>query len=419
MGNGEQSQLWNDTDYWEPQLIKYGIPPIPHPSGMECPEDVWTMLNATILNNKTANFLCVAEFPNLPLYGNLSVRNWQGEYIAGTPRVRTNTVFDWDKLLSPLLHTFNEHWRYPLVLTDILIQPWTTSRFVYIKHKRWCYIPTHICVIGILWKQPTYLCGTEDQFKNATSGWYNSSYTITIGYPENYNPTMHKTGEPVYIHTEPWIIVNTTGDHIPIIYNNTIFSLGGVNLTYTYRKEQRYWDQMEWTKYVSQSWALHIPYVIIPKGEYIYHVRNFTLRTDHTNWNNTQAKQGTRRSTDKIKSIFFVNSTIIPYPKRGQVLNYTKYGPNVTICHIHSQGNIAPIPLNLEGKCTNQTMFVEPWIKQSEMTKGSLNPNLTYTGYQNKNVWWNGWRQVNLTNPIIDYYIPTIVRLAPTQIFGQ
>lgn len=77
----------------------------------------------------------------------------------------------------------------------------------------------------------------------------------------------------------------------------------------------------------------------------------------------------------------------------------------MTICHIHSQGNIAPILLDLKGKFGNQSLtFGNPIIQIAS------NPKFVFKDMQTETMKWKGWKEVTLENPIIDYTIPMVIR---------
>lgn len=144
----------------EPNFIRKGIPNLPEPWGQKCPNSFLNSLNETV---KKHNILCVSEFPNLPFYGNLTpVDNNGNPYkeidtieINGhkinktnhIPKVTTKDTWDWS-LWSKVLALGVEHWRFPIILTSILPQPWGQLR-TWITRPQ-CLIPTHTCYYGQL-----------------------------------------------------------------------------------------------------------------------------------------------------------------------------------------------------------------------------------------------------------------------------
>lgn len=131
----------------EPWLISKGIPHLPPPCGNRCPN---SFINELRRNNSKVlqhSILCVSDFPNLPFYGNLTPVNITGsEYMQDVPKAFTTEAWEWADW-SKILPLGVKHWRQPILLTNILPQPWTLNR----QEASWntCIKPSHICNITI------------------------------------------------------------------------------------------------------------------------------------------------------------------------------------------------------------------------------------------------------------------------------
>lgn len=150
---------WDTIDknrYSTPHPLKYGIPELPEPWGNLCPNSLKEIISKLGLPNfNESNWLCAAGTPNLPVYGNLSViRKFNNEW-KENKLITTQRTWNWD-YWQRILQLGVEHWRIPIILTDLIPQPWSLGRK---KPIPWfdCTQPlvTHICRLGNIQKNHT------------------------------------------------------------------------------------------------------------------------------------------------------------------------------------------------------------------------------------------------------------------------
>jgi hypothetical protein len=70
--------------------------------------------------NDTRIVVCVANFPNLPYYG--ALHYYYGSSYVSTPKV-TNLSFPHIPAWMDILPLGIHHWRFPIILTELLPQP--------------------------------------------------------------------------------------------------------------------------------------------------------------------------------------------------------------------------------------------------------------------------------------------------------
>jgi hypothetical protein len=70
--------------------------------------------------NDTRIVVCVANFPNLPYYG--ALHYYHGSSYVSTPKV-TNLSFPHIPAWMDILPLGVHHWRFPIILTELLPQP--------------------------------------------------------------------------------------------------------------------------------------------------------------------------------------------------------------------------------------------------------------------------------------------------------
>ncbi|XP_052590726.1 uncharacterized protein LOC128119759 isoform X1 [Peromyscus californicus insignis] len=136
----------NDGEMVKPWPVVSGIIPLPKPWGNRCPNNLWRYIQKHKLDvpgQNNTNWLCVADYPNLPFYGNFSVL-----YSTDNPSVK-GKEWKWDDW-TKILQLGVEHWRFPIILTDIIQQPWASMRHT-MKPKYDCNTDTitHICILTV------------------------------------------------------------------------------------------------------------------------------------------------------------------------------------------------------------------------------------------------------------------------------
>lgn len=144
---------FNDTVDWQwtkcdniakPLPLKSGMPDLPKPWGNKCPNNLKEHIEKYNLPTQTqTNWLCAADFPNLPIYGNFSIINYyKGDKIVG----KEWKWEEWKKILQLGV----EHWRPPIILTDLMVQPWQMSRFQSNKGECTANLITHVCLLTMV-----------------------------------------------------------------------------------------------------------------------------------------------------------------------------------------------------------------------------------------------------------------------------
>lgn len=131
----------------QPRWITQGILDLPKPWGNKCPINYTNTLNLT----KPYNLLCVAEFPNLPYFGEIIPVDKNGNTLEGAPMINHSRPDIWSQnWWDKILPLGVEYWSYPIALTDVYTQPHAATRREHILPKNWdhCNWPTHQCFLS-------------------------------------------------------------------------------------------------------------------------------------------------------------------------------------------------------------------------------------------------------------------------------
>jgi hypothetical protein len=137
------------TSYVKPLINLHTFKPLMRPYGDWYPEKHLFMLYPS-LNSTNVSVLCIAGFPNIPYFGKLEYWNIYRHDFSVT-NVSFPPVSNWFKILA--LGT--QHYRFPIILTDPLPQPWTSVSVPENKLKYASANPpflqgqTYICIISI------------------------------------------------------------------------------------------------------------------------------------------------------------------------------------------------------------------------------------------------------------------------------